>query len=154
MRVARASLRDRKQVDHQGFKFLAHVGDGPDESGVQGYTGGPALDAGRSCVTVTPGKRSEGYILGGSAGACQWAARAALPGDTQGEITVSMVLARGAGGRTSQRSGVLGYVSRGGPALDAGRSCVTLGVMGPRICRSGRARGGAGSSESCATPGL
>ena len=52
MRVARASLRDRKRVDSQDFKFRALLGDGPDESGLPGYVGGPALDAGRSRVTV------------------------------------------------------------------------------------------------------
>ena len=51
MRVARASLRDNKRVDHQGFKIRARVGDGLDESGLLGYVGAPALDAGRSCVT-------------------------------------------------------------------------------------------------------
>ena len=108
MLVARASLRDRNWVNNQGFKFLAHLGDGPDESGLPGYVGG-------------------------------------LPDDTQGETTASMVRARGAGGR--DKLGAQGYV--GGPALDAGRSCVTLGVMGQRICR--RARGGAG--RSCVTLG-
>ena len=58
MRAARASLRDRKQVDNQGFKFRARVGVGPDESGLPGYVGGPALDAGRSCVT--PGRHAGG----------------------------------------------------------------------------------------------
>ena len=58
MRVARASLLDRKRVDNQVFKFRAHLGDGPDESGLPGYVGGPALDAGRSCVT--PGRHSGG----------------------------------------------------------------------------------------------
>ena len=52
MRVARASLRDHKRVDNQGFKFRARVGVGPDESGMPGYVGGPALDVGHSCVTV------------------------------------------------------------------------------------------------------
>ena len=47
----------------------------------------------------------------------------------------------------ADKPGVPGYV--GGPALDAGRSCVTLGVMGRRIRR--RARGSAG--RSCVTPG-
>ena len=51
MRVALALLRDRERVDNQGFKFQAHVGDGPDDSGMQGYVGGPALDTGRSCFT-------------------------------------------------------------------------------------------------------
>ena len=52
MRVACASLRDGKRVDSQGFKIWAHLGDGPDESRLLGYGGGPALDAGRSRVTV------------------------------------------------------------------------------------------------------
>ena len=52
MRVARASLRDGKRVDSQGFKFWAYLGDGPDESGSPGHGGGPALDAGHSRATV------------------------------------------------------------------------------------------------------
>ena len=52
MRVARALLRDGKRVDSQGFKIRAHLGDGPDESGLPGHVGGPALDAGRSRVTA------------------------------------------------------------------------------------------------------
>ena len=42
-----------------------------------------------------------------------------------------MVRARGAGG--PDKPGAQGYV--GGPALDAERSCVTLGVMDRRIRR-------------------
>ena len=52
MRVACASLRDGKRVDSQGSKIRAHLGDGPDESGLPGHGGGPALDAGRSRITV------------------------------------------------------------------------------------------------------
>ena len=52
MRGARASLRDGKRVDSQGFKIRAYLGDGPDESGGPGHGGGPALDAGYSRATV------------------------------------------------------------------------------------------------------
>ena len=62
------------------------------------------------------------------------------------EITASMVRARGAGG--TNKPGAQRHV--GGPALDAGRSCVTLGAVGRRIRR--RARGDAG--RSCVTPRL
>ena len=75
-------------MDHQDFKFRAQVEDGQDESGVPGYAGGPALDAGRSCVT--PGKRTEGYV-GGPA--------ASLPDDTQWENTISMFRVRGTSGQ-------------------------------------------------------
>ena len=62
-----------------------------------GYTGGPALDAGHSFVTSS--MRSSGYV-GGPAGAR--VTRASLLDDAPWECMVSMVLARGAGGRTSQ----------------------------------------------------
>ena len=89
------------------------------------------------------GVRPDGYVGGP---VVKRGARASLPDETQGEITASVVLARGAGG--TNKPGAQGYV--GGPALDAGRSCVTLGAVGRRIRR--RARGDAGLS--CVTPRL
>ena len=58
-----------------------------------------------------------------------------------------MVRARGAGG--PDKTGAQRYV--GGPALDAGRSCVTLCARGRRTRIRRRARGGAG--RSCVIPG-
>ena len=53
MRVARASLRDGKRVDSQGFKFRAYLGDGQDESGFPGTGAGPHWTRG----TRTPQSR-------------------------------------------------------------------------------------------------
>ena len=53
MRVARASLRDGKLVDSQGFKFRAYLGDGQDESGFPGTGAGPHWTRG----TRTPQSR-------------------------------------------------------------------------------------------------
>ena len=103
------------------FNFRADSEDngGPDESGVLPvrYVGWPASVAERSCIT--PSIWPKGYE-GGPA----WYRALVRHSWTPSTTGVHGFKFR-ANGRQDE-SGVLGYV--GGPALDAGLSCVTLGV--------------------------